>query len=315
MIYDKIYIHSSSCISAQDTFADRRWSNNIRRPDDGIFRCVEPDYRTLIEPETLRRMNRIQRFGLAVALTAQRAVDLPIDAIIMATGWGCIDSTYRIIERIYDGKELPVNPAAFVQSLHNAIAAQTAAYLKSKVYNNTFTDNRVAFELAMDNAVVCLLGGDNFRTILLGACDEIIPPLIDIFGRISKFGILRPCGEGGAAFILSKNEENSCAELRYFRSVETKSILTTVKRLAKNYAVDYIFSVDKRDYCETVPVICYSDYFGDFPTVSACGFWLALDAVISEMDAIPNAKNIMLISDDHYSNTFITIVGQLKIEN
>jgi hypothetical protein len=301
---DKIYIRSSSCISAQDTFADPAWYNNIRSPESNLYRCVEPDYRDIIDAASLRRMNRIQKFGLSTALYSLRRVTATVDAIIFATGWGCVDSTYKFLERLFDGEELPLNPAVFIQSTHNTIAAQTAIYLKNKSYNNTITDNRLPFELAMDNAILCLQDND-CRNVLLGACDEMTPRLTDILNRIAKFGSSGLYGEGGACFMLSKEKEDSIAEIIYFNSVPEKDTPGIINDLLDKYSTDYIFTPRKRDFPENVPQVLYTDYFGDFPTSAACGFWLAIDCLNSRNPMIPNARNILMVSGDKYGIEFI----------
>jgi hypothetical protein len=254
-------------------------------------------------------MNRTQKFGLSTALSALRDVNEVVDAIIIATGWGCIDSTYRFMERMFDQKELPLNPAVFIQSTHNTIAAQTAIYLKNKAYNNTVTDNRTPFELAMDNAILCLHDND-CRNVLLGACDETTPQLIDILNKISKFGKPGFYGEGGACFILSKEKANSIAEIKYFNSVQEEYLPDIIEDLSAKYSVDYIFTARKRHLRRNIPQVVYTDYFGDFPTSAACGFWLAVDCLKASTHAIPDAQNIMLISGNKQGMTFVTIAGK-----
>jgi hypothetical protein len=273
---------------------------------------MEPDYRDIIDPAFLRRMNRVQKFGLCTALNSLRDVDARLDAIIFATGWGCIDSTYRFLERLFDQKELPVNPAVFIQSTHNTIAAQTAIYLKNKSFNSTISDNRLPFELAMDNAILCLQDSDS-RNILLGACDELTPQLLDILNRISKFGKPEPLyGEGGACFILSKEEENGIAEIRYFASIPGRDMPETVNDLSVRYSIDYIFTLHSNGFFpDDIPQIQYTNYFGDFPTCAACGFWLALDCLNSKNPPIPCARNILLVSENKHGMAFITVVGKI----
>jgi hypothetical protein len=255
-------------------------------------------------------MNRIQKLGLCMALDSLRDVNETIDAIIVATGWGCIESTYRFLERMFDQKELPPNPAVFIQSTHNTIAAQIAIYLKNKSYNNTITDNRMPFELAMDNAILCLYDND-FRNILLGACDEITPQLIDISNRMSKSGKPEFYGEGGACFVLSKDRENSIAEIKYSGFTTAENVSEIIGNLSEKCSIDYIFtSRRERIFSANIPQILYADYFGDFPTCAACGFWLAVNCLNSCNPSIPHARNILLISGSKHGMTYIAVVGK-----
>jgi hypothetical protein len=305
----KIFIRSSSCLSAQDTFSNPEWYNSIRNPENNLFRCIEPDYKDIIDSAPLRRMNRIQKFSLSAVLTCLQHVNQAVDAIIISTGWGCIDSTYKFLERLFDQKGLPVNPAIFIQSTHNTMSAQTAIYLKSNVYNNTVTDNQSSFELALDNAVVCMQD-DDFQNVLVAACDEITPQLLDILGEISKFGKQEITGEGGVCFLLSKEKENSIAEIKYFSSLATDNVPDTVNKLSKKYSVDYIFTACKRNFSDTIPEILYTGYFGNFPTSYACGLWLAVDCLNSCNPIISQAKNILLVSENKQGIAFITVVGK-----
>jgi hypothetical protein len=285
------------------------WYDSIRSPENNLYRCVEPDYGSIINAAYLRRMNRIQKLGLCTALDSLRNIDMAIDAIIIATGWGCIESTYKFLERMFDQKGLPPNPAAFIQSTHNSIAAQTAIYLNNKSYNSTVTDDRLPFELAMDNAILCLLDS-SCRNILLGACDEITPQLTDIFNRMSKFGKPQPYGEGGACFILSKEKNGCIAEIRHFGSVPAENMPETIVGLSEQYSADYIFAPRWRNLPVNIPQILYTNYFGDFPTSAACGFWLAINCLNRCNPSIPHARNIMLVSENRYGMAFITVVSR-----
>lgn len=309
---DRIYIHSASCISAQETFSNPQWYDNVRKPENNLYQSVEPDYKNIVDSASLRRMSRVQKFGLCTALNALQRLNKTVDAIIIATGWGCIDSTYKFLERMFDQKELPLNPAVFIQSTHNTIASQIAIYLKSKVYNNTLTDNRLPFELAMDNAILCLQE-NNFRNVLLGACDETTPQLIDILNKISKFGKPESYGEGGACFVLSKERENSIAEIKYFNSVPEEDVQEIIVDLSGKYSINYIFTAGKRTFSQNIPQILYTSYFGNFPTSAACGFWLAVDCLNSNNQAIPYPKNILLLSNNNKQRMiFVTVVGLLN---
>jgi hypothetical protein len=309
MMNNKIYIRSSSCISAQETFDNPEWYNHLRYPENHLYRCVEPDYKDISDVGSFRRMNRVQKFNLCAASTCLHRVNKSIDAIIIATGWGCIDSTYKFLERLFDQKGLPVNPAAFIQSTHNTMASQTAIYTKNNAFNNTITDDESPFELALDNALICMQD-DDYHNILVGACDEITPQLADILSKISKFGNREIIGEGGTCFILSKEKENNLAEIKYFSSLPVENVPEIINNLSAQYSVDYLFTAQKENFSKSIPSILYTDYFGNFPASSACGLWLAVDCLNSDNSAIPKAQNILLISKNKQGIAFITVIGK-----
>jgi hypothetical protein len=162
----------------------------------------------------------------------------------------------------------------------------------------------------MDNAILCLQE-KGFRNVLLGACDELTPQLIDILNRISKFGKPGLYGEGGAGFILSKEKENCIAEIKYFDSAPERDVPEIVNDLLAKYSIDYIFTLHNNEtFSVVVPQILYTNYFGDFPTCAACGFWFALDCLNSKNPPIPCIRNILLVSENRYGMAFITVVGK-----
>ena len=303
---EKIYISSSACLSAQHTFENTE-GHRIETID--TFKVTDPDYKQFIDTGALRRMNRINKFSLAVASKCLQNYHGKIDAIITATGWGCIESTYKFLERLFDEKGLPVNPVAFIQSTHNTMAAQIALKLKSHVYNNTITDNQSAFELALDDAILNL-HENHINNVLLGGCDEITEPLEDILKRVAMFGHPVPLGEGCTYFILSKNNTGNIATIKAFETTAENKFTDMFNKLANEHAVDYVF-VQNDDILSELSQVNYTTYFGNFPTVSACGLWLAVYCLNNLVQNIAShAQNIMLVSKSKPGICYFTVVGK-----
>jgi hypothetical protein len=259
-------------------------------------------------------MNRLQKINLGNVVNCLQNINInALDAIIVATGWGCIDSTYKFVERLYDRRDLPANPTSFIQSTHNTMAAQTAIYLNCNACNNTLTDNQSPFELALDNALICM-HNDRCSNVLLSACDELTPQLIDILGKIAGFGKPKILGEGGACFLLSKEKQDNIAELKHFASLSTDDLQQVAEDLSNAYSVDYVFTSQKERLtgasARNLPQIIYTDYFGHFPTSHACGFWLAVHCLNTGNPPATNARNIMLISGNRQKISHIIIVGK-----
>jgi hypothetical protein len=63
------YIKAYSIISPQDTFNSAGFPANPAECVTDRLKCIEPDYRTLINPLQLRRMPRILKMGLAPAVS------------------------------------------------------------------------------------------------------------------------------------------------------------------------------------------------------------------------------------------------------
>lgn len=53
-----------------------------------------------------------------------------VDAIITATGLGCLADTEKFMNALMDNREQMLNPTAFIQSTFNTVGAQLALLLK-----------------------------------------------------------------------------------------------------------------------------------------------------------------------------------------
>ena len=81
------------------------------------MKCIEPDYKTLLDPKLIRRMSRIIRMGVAAALAClQEAGVKEPDAIVTGTAYGCIEDTSLF--RPASSKERRNAPARYLYSIH-----------------------------------------------------------------------------------------------------------------------------------------------------------------------------------------------------
>jgi 3-oxoacyl-[acyl-carrier-protein] synthase II len=176
-----VYIRSAACIA----------------PRQG-----EPDYRALLDPRQIRRMSRVIRMGVTAALTCLREAGIAVpDAIVTGTAYGCLEDTGLFLQSIIERKEEMLQPATFIQSTHNTVAAQIALLLQCTGYNNTFVHRGFSFESALLDATLLLADGEA-ETVLVGGVDEIT----DISRAVlSRFGLFRRtvAGEGAAFFLLA----------------------------------------------------------------------------------------------------------------
>ena len=104
------------------------------------FSAQEPDYKEMITNANLRRrMSRMIKMGVACGLECLKDISPEkVDAIITATGLGCLADTEKFMNALMDNREQMLNPTAFIQSTFNTIGAQIALLLKIHAYNVTY---------------------------------------------------------------------------------------------------------------------------------------------------------------------------------
>lgn len=183
-----VFIINSSSIASDGTVA------GLTMP------AVEPDYKEIITDATLRRrMSRFVKMGVACGLECLGQTS-DIDAVITATGLGCLSDTEKFIESIVVNNERLLNPTPFIQSTFNTVGGQLALLKGIHSYNVTYVHRGLSFESALIDAA--LLVADGARNVLVGAIDEITAASADVQRRM---GLLKnyPLGEGSQFFMLA----------------------------------------------------------------------------------------------------------------
>jgi 3-oxoacyl-[acyl-carrier-protein] synthase II len=212
----KAYLTAHGIISPQETHNDQGFPEIICEVFDNRLSCREPDYRDLISPILLRRMPRILKMGLASAkLCINRSAGVHPDAIIVGTGLGCLDNLEKFLTEILKNKEHITSVLPFINSTHNAVAAQIAMLLQNHGYNVTYCHRGMSFESALDDALMHLEEG-NARNVLVGGIDECTTDFMQLHGYLhywkeplntlslansNSTGTI--AGEGSAFFMLS----------------------------------------------------------------------------------------------------------------
>jgi 3-oxoacyl-(acyl-carrier-protein) synthase len=197
------YITSSGLISPFDPAA-----NITGRPGEkgGTHRCIEPEYRQLIDPVRLRRMSRILRLGLGAAqLCLNRACNARPDAILVGTGLACVNELDAFLSSMVFGNELGLSPIPFINSSHNTVAAQISRMLQNHSYNATYCHRGVSFESALTDAMM-LIGAREASNVLLGGIDEFSSHYHTLMQQIDETGM---DGEGAAFFLLGPRPESA----------------------------------------------------------------------------------------------------------
>ena len=270
-----IYIRSAACIAP------------AAKPVANRLVCMEPDYKTLIEPKVLRRMSRIIRMGVAAAKDClhQAGGTIP-DAIVTGSGYGCMEDTDVFLTDMIQRKEEGLQPATFIQSTHNTVGAQIALILQCTGYNNTFVHRGFSFENAVLDAILLLQEGAA-KTVLAGGVDELTDTSFEI---LSRFGVYRhvPAGEGAAFFVLSSEPgADDYAKLEgmatFYKPESRMEIQREVQLFLQKQAVDpaAIDLVIGEEILPGTPTQPYKTQCGEYPTSTAYAFWLAAGLIKS----------------------------------
>ena len=274
------------------------------------------DFKDLVaDPALRRRMSRIVKMGVACGLKCiEELAPESIDAIITATGFGCLADTEKFIESIVANSERLLNPTPFIQSTFNTIGGQIALLRGIHSYNVTYAHRGLSFESALIDAAMQVAEGK--KNVLLGAIDEITTSSADIQHRL---GMTREheLGEGANFFVLNAaaSGSNSAAVL----DIDTRSGSLTDDKL-----IEWIIEMTERNgieisdlcivaNCNTATTDDIEKRLSlknkplqfktcDYPTISA----RALDFAINNS----TANKTLIISDYQHINHSLILLGR-----
>ncbi|MBN1144068.1 MAG: beta-ketoacyl synthase chain length factor [Bacteroidales bacterium] len=210
------FIKSSCVISPQHTHHAEGFPAEMKEVVANRLSCEEPDYKSLINPLQLRRMPRILKMGLAASqLCINRAGGVSPDGIVVGTGLGCLDNLEKFLLEVLDNNEHVTSVLPFINSTHNAVAAQIAMLLKNHNYNVTYCHRAFSFESALLDALM-LLQEKQAHHVLVGGIDECTSDFVHLHSYLgqwkeplSNFQLLSGkspgtiAGEGSAFFMIS----------------------------------------------------------------------------------------------------------------
>ncbi len=176
---------------------------------------VTTDIKTLIpDAGVRRRMSRVVKFAVAAAVECVGGVEKidDLDAIITATGFGCLADSEKFLRNIINDKEELLNPTPFIQSTFNTVGGQIAMARHNHCYNMTYVNRGHSFEDALLDAYMKAADGEASR-ILVGGFDERTDSQYRIMERMGAWR-KKDCGEGAVfAFMTSSRTEESFAEV------------------------------------------------------------------------------------------------------
>jgi hypothetical protein len=319
----EVYIKSATAISPQHTFFGKLPDEAVIVPGNRLS-CIEPDYKEYIDAALRRRMSRIIKMGVATAVKClhEAKVDQP-DAIITATGLGCLSDTEVFMNSILENNESLTSPTAFIQSTFNTIGAQIALMLKNHNYNFTYVHRGFSFESALLDAMMQI---DNHEAtnILVGGIDELTDISYSIMQRMGFWktnltdntqlydentrGSI--AGEGSTFFVLSKHAslsdniritalntfykpsgnkeiERRVADFLDSKNLELKNISLLILGRSGDYKLDEPYRFLQSNLLDGLPYAYFKHLCGEYHTASAFALWLG--ATILKNREIPEA--------------------------
>lgn len=234
-----------------------------------------------------RRMSRVIKNAVTTAVECMGSVENidSLDAIITATGWGCLADSERFLRNIISEKEQLLNPTPFIQSTFNTVGGQIALLRHNHCYNVTYVNRSHSFEDALLDALMRVADGDS-GNILIGAFDEQTPSQHRIMERMGAFHRYND-GEGAVfAHITATLTDVSLAKvenidfLQYSLSEaecrEKYATSESCQLLYNTYTNNGLFPTSSA-YCfakavkliqeGASEVVIYNEYFGATPVV------------------------------------------------
>ena len=165
---------------------------------------LRSDIKVLIPEMNLRRrMSRVVKSGVAAGIESllEFGARAPIDAIITATGLGCIADSEKFLDGLIAGNETMLNPTPFIQSTFNTVGAQIALLRGLHCYNTTYAHRWTSFENALTDAAL-RIGAGWSQAVLVGAFDETTPSVEKVLQRLRVAQEGR-WGESSVFFVLT----------------------------------------------------------------------------------------------------------------
>ncbi|RMA65724.1 beta-ketoacyl synthase N-terminal-like domain-containing protein [Ulvibacter antarcticus] len=343
----KVYIQSVGSVSAQKTFDNSEFLNEISDYNDTVILAVDPAYKDYIPPAAARRMAKGIKMGVVASKLALTDANLEnVDAILTGTGMGCVIDSEKFVSAIIDNNEEYLTPTSFIQSTHNTVGGQIALGLGCKGYNFTYVHAGISFESAVLDAKM-QLENEEANHILVGGVDELGDHTVKIHRLINHIkpeavslrNVLTSTSEGavfseGANFFVLSSEQNSncyaeLCDLKTFNTLNEQDVETAAKDFLKDNDltindIDLIVLGNNGDvkfdgyynklsnglFSET-PQVGYKHLCGEFNTASSFGFWLG--AKILKSQSIPDIVRMNAVQAKNLKT--ILLYNQYRGEN
>jgi len=342
-----VYVNSVGVISAQKTFDNSSFLEDVEIYTDNVINVIEPNYKDYIPPAAARRMAKGIKIGVVASKIALKEADLEnVDAIITGTGMGCVRDSEKFVRGIIDNNEQFLTPTSFIQSTHNTVGGQIALELGCKGYNFTYVHASISFESTLLDAKL-QLELDEANNILVGGVDELGDHTVAIHKiinhvkpeAVNTLELLHSNSPGavfseGAGFFVLSNEKkpSSYAQLKAVRTLNTLDIddvhRETIAFLDENNLnvedidliilgnngdkdFDSFYEILMNDLFKNTQQAYYKHLCGEFNTASSFGFWLA--SKIIKTQTIPDVVKLNTIGTQNIKH--VLLYNQYRGEN
>jgi 3-oxoacyl-[acyl-carrier-protein] synthase II len=180
------YIQGTGVISPQKTAENNDFLAEVVEYIQEFLTCIDPNYRSYIDPIVSRRMSHMIKMGVASAriCLADAGCSMP-DGIITGTGMGSVEDTEKILGAFSEDSPL-TNPTPFIQSTYNTISSQIAITLKCTNYNSTYVHRTFSFETGLQDALM-LIAENPASRILVGGIDEMTQNHLTVIRRLGHW--------------------------------------------------------------------------------------------------------------------------------
>ncbi|MDR0695002.1 MAG: beta-ketoacyl synthase chain length factor [Prevotellaceae bacterium] len=291
-----VYLLASASVNPVTELPDTLLPAAAVLPEGNRRIAREPDYKKYIpDANVRRRMSRVMKMGTAAAVQCLSQAGKQPDAIITATGWGCLGDTEKFLDNMIGNDEYLLNPTPFSQSTFNTIGAQVAIALKNTSYNITYVHRGISFENALLDAMMKIRDGEAAQ-VLVESYDEYTGASFKIMERMGFWRHGAVCGEGVQCFMLSA-QPGAAGKIRLRdvlcifgddpQMLEEQLTLFLRKHHLHPGAVDVLLSGRNgnnphcsryrwvEEFFKTASPVVYKPFFGDYPTASSLALWLA----------------------------------------
>ncbi|WP_422082324.1 beta-ketoacyl synthase N-terminal-like domain-containing protein [Ulvibacterium sp.] len=321
-----VYLNSVASISAQRTFDNSVFLDDITEYADNVVRTIDPNYKEFIQPAAARRMAKGIKMGVAASKIALQEANLEnLDAIITGTGLGCIADSEKFVSKIIDDNEEYLTPTSFIQSTHNTVAGQIALGIGCKGYNFTYVHSSISFESALLDAKL-QLENDEAQNILVGGVDELADHHIKIHKLVNhiKADMVNSkellesgtpgavFGEGASFFVLSNEKSETTyaqvLDVATYNSFSEQKLKKVLKSFLQDNSLEiadidilvmgnngdinfdsYYEALSEESFKNTSQTY-YKHLCGEFNTASSFGTWMA--AKMIKAQHIPEAARL-----------------------
>jgi 3-oxoacyl-(acyl-carrier-protein) synthase len=212
----EVYILATKQISVQSPLCED-WMKEPIRYTEPYVRSIDPDYKQYFPANTVRRLGKLLKRALLTSrqVMEETGITQP-DAIITATGMGCMENTEIFLDALVREGETLLKPTYFMQSTHNTISSLIAIDAHCHGYNTTYVHKGISFECALSDAFL-QLKNEQITTALVGAHDEMTPSYFVLLKRIGYLGHSENgfSGETAVSMLLSNQlRENALCRLQ-----------------------------------------------------------------------------------------------------